>query len=364
MTNYNNISIRSAASFRDEARFALKGKWKAALLVTLVILLISGSIIGASCTYSTSDEMYPFSELKASIGPLTSISIWNEGELFSDSWQSDGYYPITIPYSPLFVAAAALTALLFLILTPIAQIAQIRLHSNLLYNKTPNFSLLRVTTREYWLFVRTFLLVFWSAFWPLLLAVLIGAAVAAMLPEAEFVLALFAIAGSVASIIRFYRCIAAFYLAVTRPGINAREAVKSSAQLMKGRKWRYVCLTLSFFGWILLYAVFEVALEEILGATPAMPIVSLLCVLARVPLMIYLGVAEIAFLRDAECRSFHPGDDESAPTPNAEPAIEAPEIPAAWFEAAGDSAEPTAAEPQQPAPARQPADTEDDPWSK
>ena len=132
MKRYDGISIRSYASFREEARAALKGKWKPALLVFLVLLLMTGAVIGASCTYTYSDEsLFPRWELEASIGPFTTLSYWRNGNLYKDA-ATGSSSPFILPYNPLFVAAAALTALLFLILTPISALAQMRLELNLL----------------------------------------------------------------------------------------------------------------------------------------------------------------------------------------------------------------------------------------
>ena len=38
------------------------------------------------------------------------------------------------------------------------------------------------------------------------------------------------------------------------PGINAREALRESKRLMKGNKWRFFCLGVSFVGWSILSA--------------------------------------------------------------------------------------------------------------
>ena len=39
---------------------------------------------------------------------------------------------------------------------------------------------------------------------------------------------------------------------VDNPELSCREAMKRSQELMRGNKWRYFCLVLSFIGWILL----------------------------------------------------------------------------------------------------------------
>lgn len=174
MKKYEGISIRSCSSFREEARAALRGKWKSALLVFLVLMLMTGAIIGANCSYTYSDEtLVSHWELKASIGPFTTLSYWRNGNLYLDSATGNSS-PFVLPYNPLFVAAAALTALFFLVLMPISNLAQTRLSLNLLDGISPDFSVLRTSARKYWLYVRTGLLVFWSIFWPMMLCQLAG----------------------------------------------------------------------------------------------------------------------------------------------------------------------------------------------
>jgi len=43
-----------------------------------------------------------------------------------------------------------------------------------------------------------------------------------------------------------------FFVLADDPMIGPRQAVKKSADLMKGYRWKYVCLNLRFFGWMLL----------------------------------------------------------------------------------------------------------------
>ena len=46
------------------------------------------------------------------------------------------------------------------------------------------------------------------------------------------------------------------YVMADNPGISASDAIAESKRLMKGNKWRLFCLNLSFFGWVLLAALF------------------------------------------------------------------------------------------------------------
>lgn len=62
---------------------------------------------------------------------------------------------------------------------------------------------------------------------------------------------LFVIPGIIAS---YSYCMTPFIL-VENPEMTAREAIKKSKELMKGNKWRLVCLEFSFIGWYLLAVV-------------------------------------------------------------------------------------------------------------
>lgn len=302
MKKYDGISIRSAASFREEARHALRGKWKNALLLFLILMLMTGMIIGAGCSFSSSADTGLYWELEAYIGPFTTLSVWKDGQMIADA-ATEAASPFVLPYSPLFAAAAAMTALMFLIFSPIATLGQTRLPLSLLNGITPDFSVLHSSAREYWLCVRTELLMMWGAFWPMLLSVLLGVMSSAIFPEADFLAVLFVIAGFAFLIIRLFSYAAALYVVIVRENTTAREAIKASKQMMKGRKWRYACVGLSFLGWFLLFAVCFGTLTYILGETPLSFVPSLLSMLALIPLYLYMDTAYTAFLRDADVRT-------------------------------------------------------------
>lgn len=56
-------------------------------------------------------------------------------------------------------------------------------------------------------------------------------------------------------IIAAYRYSMAEYILAENPEIKAKEAIKRSCKLMKGNKWKYFCLDLSFIGWDILAAI-------------------------------------------------------------------------------------------------------------
>ena len=340
MKRYDGISIRSAASFREEARSSLRRKWKPALLVFLVLLLMTGSVIGANCSYSTSTELSPYWELDASIGPFTTYSVWNDGKLIQDAASLSNDY---LPYSPLFAAAAALTALFFLILHPFSTLGQTRLALNLLDGITPDFSVLRASGRKYWLCVRTELLLLWQLLWPMVLCVLACMLLSGFFPDLAVIPVLIVLAGIALLIIRLLGYSASIYLLVTRPDMTARKALKASKQLMKGRKRRFVCLGLTFFGWDLLYGAFAAALTFLFAETPLSYPASLLSALVLIPLTLYMSVASAAFLRDADSRV------------NGQP-------PVTDLAAALTASDESGALPSDDRPA-QPKETPDDPWA-
>lgn len=53
-------------------------------------------------------------------------------------------------------------------------------------------------------------------------------------------------------IVASYSYAMAPFIMAENPGMKARDAIRSSKELMKGHKWALFCLDLSFIGWILL----------------------------------------------------------------------------------------------------------------
>ncbi len=63
--------------------------------------------------------------------------------------------------------------------------------------------------------------------------------------------------------------------------LTSKEVVQKSAELMKGQKWNYICLILSFFGWILLTALILYILSYFVDPAWLTPIVILFYTLIR-----------------------------------------------------------------------------------
>ena len=80
-----------------------------------------------------------------------------------------------------------------------------------------------------------------------------------------------------------YRYYFAFHILADCPDITPRDALRNSATLMKGRKWKLFCLNLSFIGWMMLGA--------------------LACGVGMLFVYPYIAAADVAFYDDASQRS-------------------------------------------------------------
>ena len=56
----------------------------------------------------------------------------------------------------------------------------------------------------------------------------------------------------VPGIIAMLRYSMTYFVLAENPGMSALDAIRTSKQLMKGRKWKLFCLWWRFFGWMLL----------------------------------------------------------------------------------------------------------------
>lgn len=72
------------------------------------------------------------------------------------------------------------------------------------------------------------------------------------------------IASCIPAIIASIRYSQAFYFLVDNPDMGVFECVERSKAIMEGNKWKYVCLSLSFIGWLFLAGILAVILATIL----------------------------------------------------------------------------------------------------
>jgi uncharacterized membrane protein len=66
-------------------------------------------------------------------------------------------------------------------------------------------------------------------------------------------LALWAIISlGIVAVVKSFSYSMTYYILEENPELSANEAITQSRKMMKGRKWKLFCLSLSYFGWILL----------------------------------------------------------------------------------------------------------------
>ncbi len=121
-------------------------------------------------------------------------------------------------------------------------------------------------------------------------------------------------------IIACFRYALAWYVKAENPEMSANACIKRSSELMDGRKWNFVILGLSYFGWFLLAVLPIIVASGIMGASRAglqagedtpMDIVSLLVVAGAIVVSvvmiafvsIYVAIGKAVFYRDAKAES-------------------------------------------------------------
>ena len=311
MRNRNAESpVHPAASYRREAREALKGKWGSALLIGLIIALLTGLIFGAEVNYTAGEGILSVDELTASIGPFASISYWKSGRMMMDAGnlQNEAVRGmIVVPYSAAFVWAALALSLLIIVLNPVVSIGQTRMGIALLNGRKPDLNVFSVGWKLYWKFVRMRLLIFVRCGWPMVASGVLAAFAAsawegwsdgAIILTGLTVLLLL-IAGIVLYVAKALEYVLAVYLAVTKPDLNARAVLRLSSICMWMRKGRLVRLELSFFGWAALMGVVSGGMMLALEGTPFAWVSSIAQGIMMIPLVIYRSTAVTAFAVDS-----------------------------------------------------------------
>lgn len=121
-------------------------------------------------------------------------------------------------------------------------------------------------------------------------------------------------------IIACFRYALAWYVKAENPEMSANACIKRSSELMDGRKWNFVILGLSYFGWFLLAVLPIIVASGIMGASRAglqageevsPDIVSLLVVCGSIFVSvvmfafvsIYVAIGKAVFYRDAKAES-------------------------------------------------------------
>ncbi|MBQ2816662.1 MAG: DUF975 family protein [Clostridia bacterium] len=212
--------MRYASDFRAMARGALKGKWGISVLVCFVASLLGG-LAGSGGSSGGSSSGGAASGSSGGAINITPDTIMNELEIAE---------PAMAIIGAVLAAAAILLICIGLIHFIVGGAVQQGLNIyniRLIKGETPEFSTLFCRFNNF------------------------GKALGLRVVTAIFV-ALWTLLFIIPGIIKSYAYILAPYIMAEDPDCGVMEALSRSQELMKGNKWRYFCLELSFIGWAIL----------------------------------------------------------------------------------------------------------------
>ena len=207
-----------ARDYRLAGRAALSGNWFRAVIAAFIYSIISG--IG-SITYrfdtGTNTETPATESIKAI---TTSAENGGSGN------------PMMALVAALFIAGAMYAFILIfsLVVNSAVSIGYSKFNLDMVDGDKPRVRSLFAHFNQVATAIGAYILVFFR--------VLIG-------------LCLFIVPGVIAA----YKYSMVYYVMAEHPEYKARQVLRESARIMKGNKWKFFCLSLSFIGWNLLAAV-------------------------------------------------------------------------------------------------------------
>ena len=108
-------------------------------------------------------------------------------------------------------------------------------------------------------------------------------------------------------VIAMFRYAVAAYVKSEHIDWSASQCLAESGRLMKGCKWRYVCFTFSYFGWMLLLALPSMILAAL---TPILPILALPSFIIFITLfafvMVYIALGHAVFYEELKKHDAQP----------------------------------------------------------
>lgn len=210
-----------AADYRRIARETLRGKWKIAVLVGFVALLLGG--VAWSNMPEISFQVEGNSSIRLDVNLLGQQI--NLMELFREEHMA-AFWTMTLFYVSV---VALIISLAQIVIGCIVQVGYARFQLDLQEGKEGELR----TLFQYFPQWKTML--------------------AAGLLQVLYIIGwslLFVIPGIIAA----YRYAMTSYLLAENPELGANEAIALSAEWMRGQKWRLFCLEFSFIGWMFLCA--------------------------------------------------------------------------------------------------------------
>ncbi|MBQ7335166.1 MAG: DUF975 family protein [Clostridia bacterium] len=284
------ISQKNAAYYRSQARIALKGNWPIAILVALIASLLGAvSSESFSCNFSIP---LPFD--------FTSLFPGSEGAFSTESLvtqMNELLSSVGIVFIIIFATVALFTIAFSLFFSSPIHLGYERFNLDLIDGNSGGICLETLFSSFKKCYLKSVglglvysLIMSFAPIVPLIpfaivAPFLMGWAgftsgtvnLSAFLILAVLLLIFVGISCAV-SLILSYRYRFAFMIMAEYPTIGIFDALRNSANLMKGNKWKLFCLDFSFIGWILL--------------------ASCTCGLGMIVLMPYMYAASAAFYND------------------------------------------------------------------
>ena len=246
----NSLHIAPPATdVRAKARENLKGQWPLAVLVTFIAGLLNGqnSLGGGSISIDLPEVQIPLEDIGN-----------------PDAWAQLSEQLATV-WPALVVALISSLAIsaVFFIVGPCIQWGLCRFRMALLDGETPTVGMLFQGFKN--LFFKTLVvqvlqtLIMTACVLPFMLAggIITGVLFSQASPTLPILAALsvcvvLGIVAGVLAIVVQYRYAMSYFALVDNPELAPVDALRESARMMKGNKWNYFCLNLSFIGWALL----------------------------------------------------------------------------------------------------------------
>ena len=209
--------MKCAADFRAEARAVLKGRWKLAVGVGFLAMILGGAdgigAIDVNFGFVDGNFQMTLDVLGQNLNPIEMMHNISVGSAFA-VWQ---YLSMV----------AALVAIARIIIGAFVEVGYAKFNMDLIDGEEGRLETLFRYSKQW------------------------GTMLAAALLQAVYILGwmlLFIIPGLIAA----YRYSLTSYILAENPEMDANDAITRSKELMKGNKWRLFCLRFSFIGWDIL----------------------------------------------------------------------------------------------------------------
>lgn len=211
--------MKYAADFRQIARETLHGKWKAAILVCFVAVLL-----GAAGTDGLTLELELENDWAKAVIQFAGVTVGSFG-----GGRSSLLGSFLLDYAKTIALVSAVISIFSLVFGCIVQIGYYRFHLNLLDRKDASIkNLFQYFYNWKTIFVANILQFIYITIGLLLLII--------------------------PGVIMIFNYRMVGYILAEYPEMTASEALKKSKEMMSGNRWRLFCLEFSFIGWELLCA--------------------------------------------------------------------------------------------------------------